>query len=238
MEINHGKTPYNHWCINDFLPKQLANMLFNELNEFTKNTDEWWRYDNHFEDKYAENRWERFPPTIKTFLYSTLAGPFVNFLELTTGVKGLIADHSLRGSGIHLHKKFGKLHIHKDFTRHEELGLIRRLNVLIYFNKNYESKHGGQLELWSKDMKKCEVSIEPVFNKAVIFETPEAPHGLGSPWMADFPRKSISLYYYTSPTAEDLKKEHLSTQFLKKPDEMTTVEIEILRDTRNRGRIT
>ena len=49
--------------------------------------------------------------------------------------------------------------------------LDRRLNILIYLNRNWESSYGGSLELWGKNMKKCEKTIIPTFNKTVIFST-------------------------------------------------------------------
>ena len=44
--------------------------------------------------------------------------------------------------------KNGFLNIHADFNKHPTLDLDRRLNVLIYLNKNWKESYGGNLELW------------------------------------------------------------------------------------------
>ena len=61
------------------------------------------------------------------------------------------------------------LKIHTDFSKHPTLDLDRRVNVLIYLNKNWDQTYGGDLELWDKEMKFCEKKIQPTFNKMVIF---------------------------------------------------------------------
>ncbi len=47
----------------------------------------------------------------------------------------------------------------------------RRVNVLVYLNKDWKAEWGGALELWDKQMKACEESVVPVFNRCVIFNT-------------------------------------------------------------------
>lgn len=236
--MEHGTSPFPYWVSDNALQTEMAHGIFYELTKLEP-TDKWYKYDNVFERKYANDKLEEMPIKTKTFLEICNSKDFVSSIERLTGIENLVTDHTYRGGGIHLIGYDGKLDLHKDFSKHPSLGLIRRLNVLIYFNKNWEPSWGGELELWSKDMSKCEVKIEPIFNRMVIFETPDAPHGHPNPWKApnSIYRKSLALYYYKAPTIEDLQKEHLSTQFLKKPDEQTTPEIEALREKRNKGRL-
>jgi hypothetical protein len=234
----HSEAPFRHWVIDSALPNPLAHSVFNELSQTAKlGLENYYRYDSPFEDKYALDKFEHFPPTVRILMNYALTGPFVDLLEELTGIKGLIADPHIRGGGIHLHGFGGKLDIHKDFDWHPRLNLVRKINLLIYFNKNYEKAHGGELDLWSKDMSKCESKLEPIFNRAVIFETPDAPHGLGSPWRASHFRKSLALYYYVAPTKEDFEREHWSTRFLAKPGEVDSPEVAELRQKRAKGRL-
>ena len=57
----------------------------------------------------------------------------------------------------------------------------RRVNILIYLNKNWENDYGGDLQLWDKNMEKCE-KIFPLFNTMVIFSTNDfSNHGHPEP---------------------------------------------------------
>jgi len=236
-KAKYGSAPFRWWIIDNSIMKERAELFqiyLNDIKDFSK----FYSYENAFEGKLATDKWELFAPTIQYFFLESLGGKFIGMLEQLTGINGLIGDHTLRGGGIHIHTYGGKLSIHRDFTKHEKLGLIRRLNVLLYLNKDYTHDKGGALELWEKDMSKAVFSIAPIMNRMVIFETPDAPHGLGTPWNCkETNRMSLALYYYTAPTLEDLQKEHLSTQFLKKPGEVTDETTEILRRKRNLGRL-
>ena len=76
----------------------------------------------------------------------------------------------------------------------------RRVNVLLYLNKDWQPEYNGQLELWSGDMRTCEAKINPEFNRVVIFSTDEKsyhgfPDAIECP--EDMTRKSLALYYFT-----------------------------------------
>ena len=63
--------------------------------------------------------------------------------------------------GIHEIKKGGFLKIHADFNFHPKLKLSRRINMLIYLNKEWKEDYGGHLELWDRKMENCKVKILP-----------------------------------------------------------------------------
>lgn len=231
--------PFKHWVIDDALPSQMAQQLFKDALTVSSNKQKLYKYDNIFERKYATDKWDVFPDGTKHFLSWTLCSPFVKKIEEMTGIKGLIPDWSFTGGGYHFHTFDGVLKSHKDFSLHRNLGLIRRLNFIVYLNKNYQPSWGGQLELHDSSLSFFK-EIEPIFNRAVLFETPGNIHGFNKPWRAPdgIERKSIAIYLYTAPTREDFDKEHLSTQFVKLPNEPTNDEIEKLREQRNKGRLT
>jgi hypothetical protein len=81
------------------------------------------------------------------------------------------------------------------------MGVHRRLNVILYLNKDWNSNWGGALELWDDSLSECVKSIDPVGNRLVIFETHDRTfHGHPSPLSCppDESRKSLILYYYTA----------------------------------------
>jgi hypothetical protein len=112
------------------------------------------------------------------FLHSA---KFLYFLSEVTGIWELLPDPYLQGAGYHRIPRGGKLDVHADRNTLYSTGLIRRLSLLIYLNKDWKPEYGGQLELWSKGGKRREVIIEPTFNRTAIFEiTDENYHGVPS----------------------------------------------------------
>ena len=96
-------------------------------------------YDNQNEKKLENNKIENIPKTIENFISFLNGKDFVNFLQELTSIKEkLISDPNLDGGGLHEIKKGGKLKIHTDFHLHPGTGLDRRINMLIYLNKNWE----------------------------------------------------------------------------------------------------
>jgi hypothetical protein len=143
----------------------------------------------------------RIDPIIRQLLWEMQSGAFVQFLENLTGIKGLLTDPCMQGGGVHQSLRGGSLGIHADFTEHKVYKLNRRLNVLLYLNKDWKEAYGGHLELWSRDMSSCERRIMPSLGRCVIFNT-DADSFHGHPQILDCPddvtRKSIALYYYTN----------------------------------------
>ena len=109
--------------------------------------------------------------SIKEIKSKTLQREFINILERKFKLTGLVSDPLMQGGGMHQSGTGGYLKIHSDFNVHPQLNLNRRLNLLLYLNKEWKEEWGGHLELWDKDMKSCKVKISPNFNKLVIFNT-------------------------------------------------------------------
>ena len=147
---------------------------------------------------------------------------FLKFLEELTGITNLISDPSFRGGGLHSIYRGGKLGVHVDFNKHEQYGLDRRLNLLLYLNKDWREEYGGHIELWDREMKECVRSYLPKFNRVVIFTTTSASfHGHPEPLSCPehMNRKSMALYYYTNGRPEEGIEECHSTVFKLRPDE-------------------
>ena len=153
-------------------------------------------------------------------MYSLNSGPFLAFLERLTGINGLIADPHLRGGGVHIIRRGGKLGIHADFNHHKRLKVFRRLNLLLYLNREWDEAWGGHLELWNRDKTRCCRRIAPVFNRTVIFDTSNfSYHGHPEPLECpqDESRKSLALYYYTVDCPHEIDREPHGTLFVDVP---------------------
>jgi Rps23 Pro-64 3,4-dihydroxylase Tpa1-like proline 4-hydroxylase len=147
-------------------------------------------------------------PTISALVNYLNSPVMLKYLEELTGIDNLISDELLMGGGLHKITSGGKLAIHKDYNVHPVKKMYRRLNLLIYLNKDWKTEWEGNLELWDKDHTKLEVSVEPLFNRAVIFTISEdSLHGHPVPLNTpeNVSRNSIALYYFTEVNPSDNK---------------------------------
>ncbi len=159
-------------------------------------------HDNPRERKYAGKGEKSFGPETRRFMHFLNSEPFLEFLQSLTGIKEkLLGDPYFGGGGLHEIKRGGLLKIHADFNKNPYSGLDRRINVLVYLNKDWKEEYGGHFELWDKDMKACEKKILPAFNTMAIFSTTDfSYHGHPDPLACpeDMSRKSLALYYYSN----------------------------------------
>ncbi|WP_224016439.1 2OG-Fe(II) oxygenase [Ferruginibacter albus] len=192
--------PYPHIVLENFLDPAVVEECSEEFNQLTK-SDGWINYTHYNEKKKGLNKFDLLPPTIQSTIGELNSPEFLSFLSKLTGINNLQKDDSLEGGGIHQSGKGGFLNIHADFTVHpRHSNWQRRINVLVYLNKDWQEEWGGKLELWDREMKACEEKVLPVFNRCVIFNTDaDSYHGHPEPMTCpeDKFRRSIALYYYT-----------------------------------------
>ena len=211
--------PFPHIVFDDFLPQPVAEEM---LAAFPGLGDiQWYETDSDAEKKLSTKFGEdNIPPAIRQVIYEMNGSSFITFLEELTGIDGLIPDPHLRGGGLHNLKRGGKLGVHADFNWYKKLRVDRRINLLLYLNRDWQPQWHGQLQLWDEAMTRCEVSLEPRFNRCVIFNTTSTsfhgvPDALECP--PDVSRKSVALYYYTSGRPEEEKQPAHGTWFKRRP---------------------
>lgn len=215
--------PYPHIAIDDFLPTDLANQILDNFPyESQKNASE---YALNYSG-IQKNKRQVFPNDCNVFCRHLFgffnAAPFLQFLEGLTGIEGLIADPYFNGGGFHEISTGGKLGVHADFRVNEQLHLQRRMNVLIYLNKNWQETYGGCLEIWDQSMQQKVHSIAPLFNRCVVFNTDaHSYHGHPEPLTCppDVTRKSIALYYYTASKGIYAEVPTNTTMYVSRPNE-------------------
>lgn len=216
-EAYNSASPFPHIVIDDFLsPSVLDQCLADFPADPDPDSTEFNRAQEKLKSSYHP---DYLAPHLRSLFYSLNSRPFLRFLENLTGITGLIPDPYFTGGGFHQIRQGGHLDVHADFNHNRKLDLERRINVLVYLNKNWSPDYGGQLELWDNDMKECIHSVVPEFNRCVIFNTTSTSnHGNPNPinHPNNVPRRSIALYYYTA-TWDDMKKEH-STRFRSRPN--------------------
>jgi hypothetical protein len=149
---------------------------------------------------------------------------FLALIGEITGIPDLLYDPWYFGGGTHENREGQDLDAHVDFNRHPVERWHRRLNLIVYLNREWDDAWGGSLELHS-DPRAGDDRIKlvtPLYNRAVIFETTETSwHGfsrIGLPEAKkDLSRRSIALYFYTKDRpAEELADTH-STIYVDRP---------------------
>src|SRR5438270_864536 len=79
----------------------------------------------------------------------------LSFVETLTGIRGLLPDPYFEGGGLHQIVSGGFLKVHADFNYHRKLNIDRRLNLIVYLNKDWREEYNGHLELWDRGMSRC-----------------------------------------------------------------------------------
>ncbi len=96
----------------------------------------------------------------------------MQYLVELTGIEDLIPDWSMDGGGLHQTLRGGHLNIHADFsTHHTHENWARRVNILLYLNREWLDEWGGKLELWDRDMTACQERVTPAGNRMLVFTT-------------------------------------------------------------------
>ena len=191
--------PFPHIVMDNLFPNEILEEV---LEDFPRPDEIAWRkFDNPTEKKLGY--WHENPlrPRLQLFLYEMNSAPLLQFLERLTGIEGLISDPYYGGAGPHQIERGGFLKVHVDFNWHPLLKLDRRLNLLVYLNKDWKEEYGGHLELWNRDVSRCEQKVLPVYNRTVVFSTTDfSYHGHPEPLACPegWTRKSVSFYYYSN----------------------------------------
>jgi len=214
--------PFPYFCIDNFLDEDFANEIHDSFPSYDDAIGmgrEFATTNQKYKTQITDSN--KFPPAIKKLSNLLASDEYVQMWSDLTGVPNLLADATLTGGGIHETNSGGHLDVHVDFNYNNEAQTHRRLNILIYFNKDWKKEYGGYLDVWDKDVKKCYGSFEPKFNRACGFLTSEISfHGV-TPLTCppDVFRKSFATYFYTKEAPEGWSGEKHSTIFKARPDE-------------------
>jgi Rps23 Pro-64 3,4-dihydroxylase Tpa1-like proline 4-hydroxylase len=189
---------------------------------FSIGEDNFVKYSNPFFEfeKYTLNNSDKIPENLKILFDSIHSENFVKQVSLVSGIEDLKTDGNRWGGGLHMTKGGGYLSVHKDFnvlptSYSGERQMLRCMNLIGYLNSEWKSGDGGELEFWDSEGTESIVSVEPKFNRWVLFDTRENFHGHPYPYKGKSPRISIASYYYKEQNIEESLWS--STQYLKLP---------------------
>jgi hypothetical protein len=218
--------PFPHIVLDDFLPPQACERL---LAEFPSPEQiDWMRFDRHHSRKLATQGDRQFGDFTREVLRQLNEPACLRFLERLTGITGLIPDPYFEGGGLHQIQRDGFLKVHTDFNWHNRLQLDRRINLIVYLNRDWREEYNGHLELWDRRMTRCVRKVPPLYNRCVIFSTTDwsyhgHPEKLACP--AGMTRKSLALYYYTNGRPAEEKSDAHGTLWQERPAHTVTGKI-------------
>lgn len=242
----NSSLPFKHIKIDNFLKDEYAEEIYDK---FPTDFENWHKYNNPLEVKYANDNINNMDESIKNLFYILSTNQLINVFSEITEIKNLEFDPFLHGAGLHSHPRYGRLNIHLDYEKHPILeNKQRRLNIILFLTKNWKQEWNGDNQLWDKEMKKCKVKTYPKFNSAIIFQTNDISwHGLPEKIMCpkDIYRKSLA-YYYISPLVNIKDKNKIGNNgsgfrtkaaFIKRPCDIYDKRIEQLYKIRPNRRI-
>lgn len=215
--------PFPSLCIDDFLEPEFARAMARSYPAFESAKSMGLEFNAVNEKRKIQVTDEsRFPPPVKSFAEFAAAPEFRKVLSEISGIDDLLWDDTYAGAGMHMTAFSGRLDVHVDFNRLAEKNWYRRLNLLLFLNERWEDDWGGRLELWDENVARCAQSLEPRFNRLVMFETSETSfHGV-TPVRCppDVARKSFALYYYSDVPPAGVSPDKLhTTVFRARPNE-------------------
>jgi Rps23 Pro-64 3,4-dihydroxylase Tpa1-like proline 4-hydroxylase len=212
--------PYKHVVIDNFLNPDFADILCDRFPLLSQMKT---HYKGLNENKAEDANFQAYDEAFRQLKAEYRSPEFIKFLEDLTDIKGLSMPDDALGCGTHQGDNGSYLDIHVDFNIHPSQDLHRRLNVLLFLNRDWKEDYGGKLEMWDSAMTRCVTSHLPILNRLVIFETNEISyHGYDRITVPEgVTRKSIYAYFYTkaSETAKHLT--YHDTIFRARPTEST-----------------
>ena len=190
--------PFPYVVVDDFLSLNLAKKI--EKNFPNHSDKKLWSYKNYCEIKKATDNWNMFPPEAYQLLSILNSHDFLETIKKKIKLKNLYPDYGLNGGGFHIMGEKGKLNPHLDYIIHPKLNLMRKFNLIVFFNLKWKQSNGGELCLYEKNPNnkklpgKLVKKIEPKFNRAILFDTSLSSwHGVNE--VKNMTRKSMAVYY-------------------------------------------
>ncbi|MBI1918373.1 MAG: 2OG-Fe(II) oxygenase [Planctomycetes bacterium] len=210
--------PFPHTVLDDFLPAEFCEKLLAEFP--TPGQADWLRFERHHSRKLATREDSQLGDFTRAVLTQFNSAACLRFLEALTGITGLIPDPYFEGGGLHQIEPGGFLKIHTDFNFHQRLRLDRRINLIVYLNKDWREEYKGHLELWDRTVSRCVRKVLPVYNRCVVFSTTDwsyhgHPEKLACP--PGWSRKSLALYYYSNGRPAEEQSEAHGTMWQERP---------------------
>jgi hypothetical protein len=214
--------PFRHVVVDDFLDVDAAGALLREFPPFERGNA---RSENgDLGNKSTIEKIRELGASFAALDDTVRSRAFLDAIGAITGIPRLLYDPWYFGGGTHENRDMQDLDAHVDFNRHPVEHWHRRLNLIVYLNREWDDRWGGSLRLHSdpRSADDAIVRITPLFNRAVLFETTETSwHSFPEIRLPadkrDLTRKSIALYFYSEERPDEETGPTHSTIYVDRP---------------------
>lgn len=193
-----GTPPYPMIVLNDFLPKNHAQKMYEEC--VTIPDHDWTSFTRNGSLMKECNDLEICPQAFE-FVNQMHSALGMNWLTKVTGITDLIPDPYLTGAGYSKTYRGYSLNTHTDFNWNDKLKLHRMLSLIIYLNPEWKPEWKGALQFKDFDNDKIIQEVPSLFNSVVIWRYHKRGfHGYPDPLECpiDQTRNTFRLFYYIS----------------------------------------
>jgi hypothetical protein len=208
--------PFSHVVIDEFLTASFCRSVCDAFPAFGAGAS--LNEDGNPGGKSTQDKVRELGPSFEQMDDLVKSPEFLGLVEQITGIRKLRYDPWYFGGGTHENLAGQDLDPHVDFNYHPITRQHRRLNLIVYLNEEWRDSWGGSLQLHRDPYLEPDrdeiVTVTPLMNRCVIFETSERSwHGFQPIQLPDdrpdFSRKSFAVYFYTdSRPAEETANEH------------------------------
>lgn len=223
---NNNPVPWVN--VDNFLDPEFVKDLKSELNHEYENNKEQHKVFTRAGSNMFEVLDNQTLPNAFKLISAAHSKMFIDFLEKTTGIKGLICDPHLVGAGYMRCGKGDSLKIHTDFNWNDQLYLHRILSVVFYLNPEWDESWNGDLQLWDKERKEKVTSIFPSNGNMLIWQYDKLGyHGHPNPLQCPegHYRDGFRFFFYVS--SSEYKKDDLPHRSLYFYDEKNNQPIDL-----------
>src|SRR5882757_342271 len=169
-----SKKPFRYVMFENFFLPEKVELIYRNYPSITDGKWDGTTYVDQ-KNKFQKTQFENDSVIDKTFKELN-SEEFLNWLQEITEVEDkLVGDEELFGGGLHQSINGAFLNVHVDYNIHPKTKFHRRLNVLVFMNKDWNDEYEGAVEFWdlTKDNHIQLGKYAPTFNRCVIFETNE-----------------------------------------------------------------
>jgi Rps23 Pro-64 3,4-dihydroxylase Tpa1-like proline 4-hydroxylase len=142
-----SKKPYRYVMFENFFPPEKAEIIYQN---YPTIKDGKWDGTTYIDqkNKFQRTKFDK-NSVIDKVLKELNSSEFLNWLQDVTEIEDtLLGDDDFFGGGLHQSTNGAFLNVHVDFNIHPKTKFHRRLNVLVFMNKDWKDEYEGHLEFW------------------------------------------------------------------------------------------